>query len=106
MEGIVKGLSVEALDALLLFRAAGGRGQWHSGFDGATALDYGVLFNEQFQRVVGVPLTSKVFRFVKVAEDEALAIFKEWREKREAENEGAHAGRKRNRRSVFYGNEE
>ncbi|MDP2317478.1 MAG: DUF1799 domain-containing protein [Pseudomonadota bacterium] len=83
LEGIVKGLSIDALSALLLFRAA--RGQWRSGFDGATALDYSVFFSDRFAEVVGVEVTREVFRFVKVAEDEALRIFGEWREKKDEE---------------------
>lgn len=79
LEGIGRALSPDAADALSLFRAAGD--QWRAGFNGPYALDVNAL--AAVSGFLRIEVTPGVFRLVRAAAAEALAIQEERRKERE-----------------------
>lgn len=83
LERIGRRLSPDAADALALFRAA--HDQLRVGFSGPYALDVTAL--DTVSRFLRIEVTPGVFRLVRIAAAEALAIHEERRKEREAEAE-------------------
>ena len=79
MEGLGRVLSPDAAEALSLFRAAGD--QWRAGFNGPYALDVSAL--ETVARFLRIEITPRVYGLVRVASQEALAIFEERRKEKQ-----------------------